>query len=174
MSASFNNNISFVNDQKNITQVFDVSPNFGIEKQTDNFEISLVANYSYNIPKQTIVSDLKSYYTYGFDGNITVKLPKKFKINTTGNYVNNGNRAVGYNLNYFILNAALSKTFLKNENLIVSAEANDILNQNISNRREVVTNKIVDTKTQIIRRYFLARVIFKFNSVKKKEEEDDY
>ena len=91
-----------------------------------------------------------------------------------GNYINNGNRAVGYNLNYFILNASLSKTFLKNENLIVSAEANDILNQNISNQREVVTNKIIDTKTQIIRRYFLARVIFKFNSVNKKEEEDDY
>ncbi|MBL7911022.1 MAG: TonB-dependent receptor family protein [Bacteroidia bacterium] len=175
MSASFNNNISYVNDQKNITQVFDVSPNFGVEKQTEILDITLVANYSYNVPKQTIASSLKSYYTYGFDGNITVKLPKKFKINTTGNYVNNGNRAVGYNLNYFILNAALSKTFLKNENLIVSAEANDILNQNISNQREVVTNKIIDTKTQIIRRYFLARVIFKFNSVKKKEdEEDDY
>ena len=57
--------------------------------------------------------------------------------------------------------------------LIISAEGNDLLNQNISNRREVVTNKIIDTKTQIIRRYFLARVIFKFNSVKKKEEEDE-
>lgn len=173
MSASFNNNISYVNNQKNTTQVFDVSPNFGVEKETDDFEISLVANYSYNIPKQTIATDLKSYYTYGFDGNISVKLPKKIKINTTGNYVNNGNRAVGYNLNYFILNASLSKTFLKNDNLIISAEGNDLLNQNISNRREVVTNKIIDTKTQIIRRYFLARVIFKFNSVKKKEEEDE-
>lgn len=174
MGASFNNNVSYVNNQKNITQVFDLSPNLGVEKQSDAFDVTLVANYSYNIPKQTIATSLKSYYTYGFDGNISVKLPKKIKINTTGNYVNNGNRAVGYNINYFILNASLSKTFLKNENLIVSAEANDILNQNISNQRQVITNRIIDTKTQIIRRYFLVRVIYKFNSAKKKEEEDEY
>jgi hypothetical protein len=174
MSTGFSNNVSYVNDQKNITQFFDFSPNFGVEKQLDYLDLSLVGNYSYNIPKQTLASQSKSYYTYGVDGNVSVKLPKKFRITSSGNYKNNGNRAVGYNINYFILNAAVSKTFLKNENLIVSAEANDLLNQNISNQREIVTNKIIDTKTQIIRRYFLARVIYKFNSVKKKEEEDEY
>jgi hypothetical protein len=174
MSTGFSNNVSYVNDQKNITQFFDFSPNLGVEKQLDYLDFTLVGNYSYNIPKQTLASQSRSYYTYGVDGNISVKLPKKIKITSSGNYKNNGNRAVGYNINYFILNAAVSKTFLKYENLIISAEANDLLNQNISNQREIVTNKIIDTKTQIIRRYFLARVIYKFNSVKKKEEEDEY
>ncbi|MDO8999034.1 MAG: outer membrane beta-barrel protein [Bacteroidota bacterium] len=174
IGAGFNNNISYVNDQKNTTQFFDISPNLGVEKQLDYLEVSLIGSYGYNIPKQTIATQLNSYYTYGFEGNIMLKFPKNFKITSTGKYQNNGNRAVGYNINFFILNATVSKTFLKNENLIVSAEANDILNQNISNQREIVMNKIIDTKTQIIRRYFLAKVIFKFNSSKKKEDEDDY
>jgi hypothetical protein len=173
LSSGFNNNVAFVNDEKNITQFLDLTPNFGIEKQLDYLDISIVGNYSYNFPKQTISNQSKPYYTYGFDGNVMIKLPKKFRINTEGHYTNNGNRAVGYNINFFILNASLAKAFLKAENLIVSVEANDILNQNISNQREIVANKIIDNKTQIIKRYFLARVVFKFNSNKKKEEEDE-
>lgn len=174
LSSGFNNNVAYVNDVKNITQFFDVGQNLGVEKQLDYLDVSIIGSYSYNIPKQTISTQSKPYYTYGVGGNLMLKLPKKFKVNADGNYSNNGNRAVGYNINYFILNASLSKTFLKNENLIVSAEAYDILNQNISNQREIAANKIIDTKTQIIKRYFLARVIFKFNSNKKKEEENDF
>ena len=51
--------------------------------------------------------------------------------------------------------------------------ANDILNQNISNERFIEANRIVDTKTQIIRRYFLLRVLWKFNSQKQTPDEDD-
>ncbi|MDX2171576.1 MAG: outer membrane beta-barrel protein [Bacteroidota bacterium] len=173
LSSGFNNNVAFVNGLKNTTQFLDITPNFGIEKELDYLEVSLIANYSYNIPWQTITTQSNPYYTYGFEGNLMIKLPKKIRINADGQYTNNGNRAVGYNLNYFILNTSLSKTFLKNENLIVSVEAYDILNQNINNNREISANKIIDTKTQIIKRYFLARVIYKFNSNKKKEEEDE-
>jgi hypothetical protein len=173
LSSGFNNNVAFVNDIKNTTQILDVTPNLGIEKELDYLEVSVVGNYSYNVPWQTINTQSKPYYTYGLDGNLMIKFPKKIRILTDAHYTNNGNRAVGYNLNYFIVNAVLSKTFLKNENLIVSAEANDILNQNISNNREIAANKIIDSKTQIIKRYFLARVLFKFNSNKKKEDEDE-
>ncbi len=174
LSSGFNNNVAYVNDQKNITQFFDITPTLGFEKLSDFFDLTMGASYSYNIPKQTISTQSKSYYTYSLEGMFTIKLPKKFKINADGHYTNNGNRAVGYNINFFILNASVSKTFLKAENLIISAEANDILNQNISNQREITANKIIDTKTQIIKRYFLARLIYKFNSNKKKEEENEF
>jgi hypothetical protein len=104
---------------------------------------------------------------------MTIKFPKNIRFSTDGDYTNNGNRATGYNLNYFILNAQLSKTFFKKENLIISIEGYDILNQNINNRRVVEANKIVDTKTQVIKRYFLLRAVFKFNSNKDKKKEDD-
>jgi hypothetical protein len=100
-------------------------------------------------------------------------LPKKFNVSTDATYTNNGNRANGYNLNFVIWNAAVNKTFFKRENLILSFEANDILNQNINNNRQVYANQITDTKTQIIRRFFLLRVTYKFNSQKAKENEDE-
>ncbi|MBA3663707.1 MAG: TonB-dependent receptor [Bacteroidetes bacterium] len=173
-SGSINKNISFVNDQKNTTQVLSVNPGLTLEKELDYLEVNIGGNYSYNQPKQTIsLSSNQPYYTYGFTGRITTKLPKKIRISTDGDYTNNGNRAAGYNINYFILNAQISKTFFKRENLIISIEGNDILNQNISNQRIVEANKIVDTKTQVIKRYFLLRAVFKFNSNKEKKEEGD-
>ena len=55
----------------------------------------------------------------------------------------------------------------------MSVEANDILNQNISNQRNQNSNQITDTKTTIIKRYFLLKVLFKFNSQKTKEGGED-
>lgn len=175
LQSSFSNNVSMVNGVKNITQNTSFGPNLNFEKQTELFDINLGVNYEYNKPK-TNLSTLSSqpYYSYQLSGNILVKLPKKFSITTDGNYNNNGNRTPGYNLNYFIWNASLNKTFLKTENLVLSFLANDILNQNISNQREINSNQIVDTKTQIIRRYFLLKLLYKFNSQKTKEDENEY
>lgn len=174
LDGNFNNSVSYVNTVKNISQNTNIGPNITLEKQTDKFEVSLFGNYNYAIAKTNISTRAtQPYYTYGFGGNLMIKLPKKFIINTDGNYTNNGNRTPGYNLNYFIWNASLAKTFLKNQNLIVSIIANDILNQNISNSRYSNVNQIVDTKTQIIKRYFLLKVLLKLNSQKKKEDEDD-
>lgn len=174
MNGNFNNNVAIVNDLENVSQNFNIEPNLTLEKQSDKFEVSISGNYNYAIAKTNVSSNItQPYYTYGFNGNILIKLPKKFVISTDGNYTNNGNRTNGYNLNYFIWNASLAKTFLKNQNFILSLNANDILNQNISNNRFNTANQIVDTKTQIIKRYFLVKVLYKINSQKTKEEEED-
>jgi len=174
LNGNFSNNVSFVNKDKNISQNINIGPDLTLEKQSDNYEVSVSGNYNYAIAKSNISSSANQpYYTYGFSGNILVKLPKKFLITTDGNYTNNGNRTPGYNLNYFIWNASIGKTLLKNQNLIISINAYDILNQNISNSRFNNTNQIIDTKTQIIKRYFLLKALLKLNSQKKKEEDED-
>ncbi len=175
LNGSYSNNIAFVNEDKNTTQNMTVEPSLHFSKHHDMFDVILGGEYSYNATKQTIsLSSIQPYYKYSLDGTIMVKFLKRYKITTNGSYTNNGNRTSGYNINYFILNATFSRTFLKNENFTLSAEANDILNQNINNTRYITANKIIDTKTQIIKQYFLLRLIFKFTSQKIKEEENDW
>jgi hypothetical protein len=174
LSGNLINNVSFVNDNQNTTQTLGLNPSLNIEKELDWLELRFGGNYSYNVTKQSInMQEIKPFYTYGLSGNLMVKLPHKFKLQANGNYTNNGNRAVGYNINFFILNAAISKSFFKRDDLTISIEGNDIFNQNISNDRIIQSNKIIDTKTQIIKRYFLFRLIYKFNSQKSKAEEED-
>ena len=105
---------------------------------------------------------------------MNIKLPKKFILESDASYTMNGKRANGYNINYFIWNASLAKTFLKNENLILAFYAYDMLNQNINVVRNTSSNIISDVKTNIISRYFLLKATFKFNSNKTKETEDDF
>ncbi len=95
-----------------------------------------------------------------------------FQIKANANYTINQGRAQEFNRNIFVINAELNKSFLPTQNLIVSLNANDILNQNLNLIREVNGNVITDNFTQIISRYFLLRITYKFNNNKTKE--DDY
>ncbi|MDI1353710.1 MAG: outer membrane beta-barrel protein [bacterium] len=175
LNAGVSNNVSYVNFQKNITQNINLSPGLSFEKSVENFEVSLGGNYNYSIPKSSIsVQTNQPYYTYSLEGDISMKLPHKFILSTDGKYTNNGNRSPGYNINYFIWNASFGRSFLKTENLILTLNGYDILNQNISNQRTISSNQISDTKTQIIKRFFLLKLLYKFNNQKTKIEDDDY
>jgi hypothetical protein len=174
LNANLNNNSSIINGKQNASSNAGIGPGISLEKETEKFEIRIAGDYDYTIPKNEISSlSTQPYYTYNLSGNVLIRFPKKIILTTDAVYTNNGNRSDGYNINYVILNAALAKNFLKSENLVVSVEANDILNQNISNQRNQNSNQITDTKTTIIKRYFLLKVLFKFNSQKTKEEGDD-
>lgn len=174
LNSSFSNNVSYVNGVRNLSQNMGIDPGLTFSKTSDAIDIEVGGSYSYNVPKTTISAQSNQpYYTYELRGSTTIKLPAKFSIWAEGNYTDNGNRTPGYNLNFFIVNVALNKNFLKSENLVVSLNVHDLLNQNISNQRYINSNQIVDTKTQIIRRYFLLKVIFKFNSQKTEGDDDD-
>ena len=84
----------------------------------------------------------------------------------------NGQRAAGYDANFLILNAAVTKKFLKTENLELTVLMNDILNQNVSAQRYVSANVVTDNLTRIISRYYLAKLTYRFNNRKAKEEDE--
>ena len=124
-----------------------------------------------------MVRRLDSFYAIqtrtGFNGSVLVGYKGKVLYER---YYGLANRETGLKLNpnSAVQLASVSKTFLKTENLVVSLLAYDILNQNINNNRMVMDNRIIDTKTRVIRQYFLAKALFKFNSQKTKEEDNDY
>jgi hypothetical protein len=65
----------------------------------------------------------------------------------------------------------ISKAFLSTENIILTLSANDLLNQNLNLQRQINGNVITDNYTQIISRYFLMKLTFKFNNNKTKEDD---
>jgi len=173
-NGGFSNNVSYVNGIRNISQNTSFGPGLSAEKNAEKFNISLGGDYNYNIPRSDIsLQSNQPYYSYSLEGSVVLKIRKKLIFTTDCRYTDNGNRTPGYNLNYVIWNASLARLFLKTENLVLSINANDILNQNISNTRNISSNQIVDTKTQIIKRYFLLRLLYKFNNQKTKVEDDN-
>lgn len=164
----------FINNQKNSTTTSSTNSNLNVVLKLDTLEFSIGYNFNYNSPSSTInAANNKPYTSQKINASLNLKLPLKFNLETNAEYIINSQRAQGYNINYFLWNASLKKTFLKNENLIVSLDATDILNQNINTSRTIQDNVITDNKTNIISRYILLKAVYKFNSNKTKEEDDE-
>jgi hypothetical protein len=173
LSGNYSSTTSYINTLKNITTNNGIDGSLEISVNTDKLNASVNGGYQYYTPRSTLNSQTnKPYATQQMGAALSWQLPKKFIVGSDATYTVNSKRANGYNLSYVIWNASVGKKFLKNENLIVTLEGNDILNQNISNTRTVQSNVITDNKTTIIKRYFLLRVLYKFNSTKTKEEDE--
>lgn len=171
--GSYQKNTNFINKEKNITKTAAITSGLGVTLNVDTLTFSVNYSYSYNTPSSSLnIASNKPYSSQQYSAYLFLKLPLKFEIETDVQYNINSNRTVGYNINYVLWNARLGKTFLKTENLILSISGNDLLNKNISNERTVLDNVITDTKTNIITRYFLLQVVYKFNNSKTKYNDD--
>lgn len=174
-SVNFNSseNNNFINAEKNKTFQNSVGLGLDVDIETDTLTFSLGVNFNYNTTESTLNnSSNKPYSSQRYTAELRFRLPFKFSLETDAEYNINSQRTPGYNINYVLWNATISKIFLKNENLIISIIGNDLLNQNISTNRTIEDNIIIDTKTNIISRYFLLKAVFKFNSTKTKENDD--
>ena len=174
INGSFSNIKSYINNELNRTINQSISGSLSLEFNKDSLQFSIGTELGYTNPKSSISSVSNTpYTTNSYSSSLTLILPGKMKILSDATYTMNGKRANGYNINYFIWNAEINRSFLKTENLILSIIGNDILNQNISASRYVSSNVITDNKTKIISRYFLVKLTLKFNNNKTKEEDEE-
>ncbi len=173
VSGGTNSNTNYINGSKNITQLSTMQGSLDIAFDNDSVEFRIGGNYSYNVPFSTLNNKNNVPFSeQQYSASFAMKLPFKFRIETNASYNILSKRTQGYNTNYVLWNASLIKTFFKNEILIASIDATDMLNQNINNRRTIQDNVITDTKTNIIGRYILLKIIWKFNSNKKKDDDE--
>ena len=173
INGSYTKSINKINDQENLTINKNMGAGLEIRIESDSLEFSIGGNFDYTIPSSSINSQtLLPYYSQVYNSSIMWKLPFKFYIETDAKYTVNSKRTTGYNINMFIWNATISKRFFKTENFILSFDVNDILAQNLSANRFVSGNIITDTRSNIITRYFMGRLTYKFNSTKTKEADD--
>jgi hypothetical protein len=170
---SYENN-NFINNKRNTTRntSYSGSPSISLEGEKYYFEVG--GGYTYNVPYSKISTNNKPYTSHSFNYQFRIETWKKIFIESDGNYQFNSQRAEGYNLNYFIINASINKNIGKLDNWVVALKGYDLLNQNISVDRRVYNNVITDTKTNIITRYFLFSITYRFNSQNEKPEDDDF
>ena len=172
LNASYMRYTNYVNNIENVTQNRSVGGGLGIELKLDSLEITISNDYTYTDPLSSLASASNtpfSMQTYSYD--VEWQLPFHFKIKTDGKYIINSQRSIGFNRNIFIINVEFIRTFLPTENLIIALSGNDLLKQNLNLQREINGNVITDNFTNIITRYFLLRVTYKFNNNKTKEDE---
>ncbi len=172
LSGNIYQGFSFLNGERNTATNLSLTPSLELVYQSDSLEFNVRGNLSYNSPTNSLRSFSTTPYTaQDYFAGFVWRLKHGFKVESNVNYTINGQRSDGYNINYFIWNASVSKYFLKTNNLELQFIANDILNQNIDASRYVSQNVITDNFTKIISRYFLVKMTYRFNSNKTTEKD---
>ncbi|MES2798377.1 MAG: TonB-dependent receptor [Bacteroidota bacterium] len=171
--SAFYRSKSLVMNEENSTDNLFLNPFLEVLFRWDSLEIVLNGNFQYNNPKSSLsmVSNTP-FMVHQYSADVEWKLPLGFTIGVDGTFNMNRQKDAGfYNREFFVLNAEVSKKFLKTQNLVLSLIGNDILNQNVNAARVVNGNFITDNRTTIVSRYFLMKLTYRFNNNKTKEED---
>jgi Outer membrane protein beta-barrel family/Carboxypeptidase regulatory-like domain len=167
---NFNNNISYLNSQKNTGRNWVVTQRFSMDYKLNKWlettggatlslnksNNSLNESINNNIQSWTISHSSRMFFKHDINFNYDVE-----KILNSG-FTNN----VG--ANPLVFNATLEKQIFKNKNGAIKLQGFDLLNENTNVSRNVnaLNATITDSRTNRIQRYFMLSFVYRFNKFK--------
>jgi hypothetical protein len=122
----------------------------------ERFDMNFSSTSTYNFVRYTVNKNLNAdYFTQTFSVEPTYTTKNGWVIGSDFDYLISRGQAAGYNQSIPLLNGSVSKMMFKNKRGELKLNVYDLLNQNKSITRTVDQNSIVDTRTQVLTRYFL-------------------
>jgi hypothetical protein len=162
--ANYNNNISFIDDQKNVGRNIILSQRLQIQIQPNDWlELVPSINYTYNRNNNTISQRSNTeIHTWSTAFDSKIYFTKTFLWGTQAD--KNFNR--GYSNiseNPFIINTYLEKQFFKGNTGALRLTAFDLLDESTAISRTVSDSYILDSRSNRLSRYFMLTFTMRIN-----------
>jgi len=166
-SINFTNNLNISRDVSLLRQVkftaktFAVTQGLGVNINKEKIDFGVKANVSYTTlsysnPQQPDID----YFTQTYSGDVSYTFPDNFILSTNFSYLINTGLGEGFNQSIPLWNASFSKQLFKKKNGELKFSVNDILNQNQSIVRSTSDNYFQDTRSMVLKRYFMLSFMF--------------
>lgn len=173
LNAGGNTSYNYVKSQfSDVTELNEItttrfSPSININRYKDKSEIYLSFGPSYNAQVTSLQKDRanKGWGMQGW-GGMSFTLPKKIKFQADGEYTYTPrSQAFDTSFEQIVVNASITKSFFKKEDLKFTIRGNDLFNQNRGFRRYAYSNMITQTNYNNINRYFMFSLVWDFNKM---------
>ena len=163
-----NNSFNYVNDQLNESKSMTYSGSMNISKYKEKkYSAQISGGPTYTTNESSLQQSINDN-GWGATGSayFNVYLPAKFEIGSDANYEFRGaTKSFNKDFNKMIVNATVSRKFLKSEALKFSLSVNDLLKKNVGFSRSAYGNLITQQNYTTVRRYFMATVTWDFNKM---------
>ncbi len=164
-SVNESNNVTIVDNFNNVTKSANYTFGLGFWKSKEKkYELYLNGNVTYTTSKSSDDPTLTThYYSFQIEPGADVFLPLHFQIHADADMnIRQKTPVFTTNNDVFLVNGWVGKKFLKNDQLMLKAAVNDLLNQNNGFNRNVSSSFITQNTYSTIKRYFLFSVVWNF------------
>jgi hypothetical protein len=170
-NINFNNSVNYsktpslLYQQLNLARTITVTQTAGINLSlSDKLNLGLNASVSYNDVHYTVEQNLNNnYFSQTYTGDVSYIFIKDWVLYTDYNQYIISGRSAGYNQTIPLWNASIAREIFKKRNGEIKFSVNDILNQNKSITRTTGDNYILDSRSNVLQRYFMLTFTFNLN-----------
>jgi Outer membrane protein beta-barrel family/CarboxypepD_reg-like domain len=164
-SISYNHTPSLLYGEPNFSSTLVITQTAGINLDFhDKLNLGLSGSLAYNQASYSAqASQNNTYYQQTYTADISWYFIKDWILYTDFNeYINSG-RTAGFNQTIPLWNASIAREFLKKRNAEIKFSVNDILNQNQSITRTIGDNYTLDTRSSVLKQYFMLTFTYNLN-----------
>lgn len=164
-NLGYNREVTFLNSRQNFTNTLNITQALNFNHSHEElFDVSAGGSINYNRARFSVDKNNNTdYFNFGLNLDFNINLPLDFIIGADVDYTANTGRSEGYNLQYTMMNAFVSKSLFSKKQAQLRFQVYDLLNQNVSVNRTVSGNYIEDVESQVLRRYFLVSFTYFLN-----------
>ncbi|MBE8720131.1 outer membrane beta-barrel protein [Sphingobacterium pedocola] len=165
---TINKNYNYVNSllAASLNQTYNMG--LSLQRSTTkgfDFDVAVVPGYTVRSTDLNTQADSKGF-TFSSNNALKYYLPMKFVLQADLNYIYEAPTEVySQKFERLLLNPSISKKFLKDETLMLTLAANDILNQNIGFSRVQSGAQLTERRYNTIGRYFMLKVSWDINKM---------